>query len=218
MLVRDQSIGAQEQARYCRWLGEIRPPDAVVHPGSTTADTHTFVDSDGPGRNYELYRHQDYLWIEPVRGICLYGLEIPSVGGETVFYDATAALERLDPALRARLEGLEAVHFDRFAAGRKVVADQPQERRWPVVLAHPETATPILFVNEQTVKTLCLDDAQEAAELLAALLAAFDDPEVQYVHTWRQGDVVVWDNLSLQHSRRAFPADQHRNLRRVQIA
>jgi taurine dioxygenase len=156
-----------------------------------------------------------------VGGICLYGIEIPPVGGETIFYDGSAALERLerlDPVLRARLEGVDAVHFDRFAGGRAVVSEQPQERRWPVVLHHPVTGRPILFVNEQTVKALCLDDAREGEALLARLLTAFDDPAVQYVHSWQKGDLVVWDNFSLQHSRRAFAAGQRRRLRRVQLA
>jgi alpha-ketoglutarate-dependent taurine dioxygenase len=47
--------------------------------------------------------------------------------------------------------------------------------------------------------------------------ARFDDPAVSYRHQWHVGDVLVWDNIALQHGRRPFDPKEPRSLRRVQI-
>jgi taurine dioxygenase len=162
-------------------------------------------------------RHQDFTWTVPLSGLCLYAIEVPDDGGDTVFYNAELALTRLDPALRRRAESLRAVHFDRFAAAREHKAVAALEAERPVVMAHPATGRSILFVNEQTTKCLKDDDSDCGDDTLGRLLSAFDDLELQYAHHWRAGDVIVWDNLSIQHSRTAFPSDQPRTIRRVQI-
>jgi alpha-ketoglutarate-dependent taurine dioxygenase len=162
-------------------------------------------------------RHQDFTWTVPLRAISLHAIEVPAEGGDTIFYNAELALSLLDEHLRERALELRAVHFDRYAAARSQHSAEPLEAEHPVVLTHPATGARVLFVDEQTTKQLVGVSELEGTSLLEALLATFDRPELQYIHRWQRGDLVVWDNLSLQHARTAFAADQPRTLRRVQI-
>ena len=86
------------------------------------------------------------------------------------------------------------------------------------MLTHPLTARPILFVNELMTDVIVELNPDDSEALLHELFAAFDDPAVTYRHRWQVGDVVVWDNLALQHGRTDIPAGQPRSLRRFQIA
>ena len=42
-------------------------------------------------------------------------------------------------------------------------------------------------------------------------------PENIFTHAWRPGDLVLWDNLALQHGRNDFSPEWKRHIRRVQI-
>jgi taurine dioxygenase len=58
-------------------------------------------------------------------------------------------------------------------------------------------------------------DAGEGDRILDRLFALLYDPANIYEHHWVNGDLVVWDNLSVQHARRRVAKDTPRTLRRV---
>ena len=132
-----------------------------------------------------------------------------TTGGETGFIDAAEAYTRLPAALRERIADVSAVHVERFPRG-----PVPNRVRHPVVLHHPVTGIPILFVNP-----LFTESIPEAGDdsLLVELQASFAAPAIQYWHRWRPGDLLIWDNLVLQHARNEFPATDRRTIRRCQI-
>jgi taurine dioxygenase len=85
----------------------------------------------------------------------------------------------------------------------------------PVVVPHPITGERGLYVNEmQVAEILGLDD-ETSDRLLDRLLSVLYDDVNIYEHEWRNGDLVVWDNLSVQHARRAVAEVAPRTLRRV---
>ena len=88
----------------------------------------------------------------------------------------------------------------------------------PLVLVHPRTGTPILYVGEMQAERVVELDEQASRDLLDELLAHLYRPEHRYDHAWAVGDVVVWDNLALQHGRGAVTDDGPRTLRRVALA
>ena len=57
------------------------------------------------------------------------------------------------------------------------------------------------------------------AELLKKLCATLYASERRYEHVWRRGDLLIWDNLAIQHARtRAAELSQGRRvMRRVQL-
>jgi taurine dioxygenase len=85
------------------------------------------------------------------------------------------------------------------------------------VLPHPYTGQPLLFVNELMTDSIVELDDSDSEALLEELWSYLDDDAVRYEHEWQVNDLIVWDNLSLQHGRRDFPLGQRRSLRRFQI-
>lgn len=214
VLVRGQAVHVEDQRRFASWFGA--PATNEVFISNTRAE--------GVAREGSLLKHQDHCFLdELLPAICLYAEVVPSTGGDTIFVNSHLVYERMPPALTARVAGLHARHVYDYAndygTQRFRVASSPQAPNavHPVVLPHPVTSRPILFVNELMTDSIVELDPDAGEALLQDLFVLFDDPAVVYRHEWRVGDLVVWDNLSLQHGRTDFPAGQRRSLRRLPV-
>jgi taurine dioxygenase len=155
----------------------------------------------------------------------LYALEVPVkdgvVLGATSFASVIAAYEGLPNALKRRVEGLRNVHSYRYYRAKNVQAQKDEQARGgrvvqeyipseeqlksvpdvevPVVRTHPVTGRRGLFVNEgHTARIVGLPD-EEGSALLAELCAHIVKPEFRYEHHWRAGDLLMWDNVAVQH-------------------
>jgi alpha-ketoglutarate-dependent taurine dioxygenase len=225
VLIRDQDIDVADQARFVSWFGPVDtngyasgfPED---HPEMFITNTR----ADGVARLGSLLQHQDHCFFERVLpGICLYAEEVPAEGGDTIFTNASLALRRLPPPLRHQIDPLQAIHLYDYAndygTERFRIARSPNAPTavHPVVMENPATDEAVLFVNElMTDSILGLDD-EDSESLLHALWSYLADPAVQYRHQWRTGDVILWDNRSLQHGRSEFDPRARRCLRRLQV-
>ena len=184
--------------------------------------------SDRPGgsiREGPLLFHSDLAFTPtPLVAISLYALEIPSGGTCTHFADAAAAASRLSPSTTAAVGTREAVHVypltdargDRRFRVATVDADAPRAAH-PVLLSHPRTNHPVLYVNQMQTDGITGLDEPASEALLAELWSALYAPENVYTHHWREGDLVVWDNLAVQHARDDVVLGSGRTLRRVPV-
>ena len=155
----------------------------------------------------------------------LYALEVPvrdgRVLGSTSFASAAAAYDALAADEQQRLRGLRNVHSYRYYRGKNVEAQKEEQRRGlravqehapseeqlksvpdveaPVVRTHPVTGRKCLFVNEAHTSRIAGLPEAEGAALLARLCAHIIRPEFRYEHQWRAGDLLMWDNVSVQH-------------------
>jgi taurine dioxygenase len=155
----------------------------------------------------------------------LYALEVPVrdgvVLGSTSFASATAAYDALPEAEKRRLQGLRNVHSYRYYRARNVQAQKEEQARGartvqehapseaqlasvpdteaPVVRTHPVTGRKSLFVNEAHTSRIVGLPEEEGAALLARLCAHIVEPEFRYEHRWRAGDLLMWDNVAVQH-------------------
>lgn len=138
---------------------------------------------------------------------------IPGRGGETEFVSTRLAFERLDPALRERLEQSFAWHDYAYSRG-KIAADlaSPAERAalppqcWRLVWKNPINGRGALYIASHTYAIEGVDDSA-GKKLLAELMAATTAPGLSYVHSWNKGDVVMWDNRATMHRGRPWPAN-----------
>lgn len=177
--------------------------------------------------------HSDWSFLpRPPAGTCLMAVEIPPVGGDTLFADQVAAFAALPPAERARYSALTAIHSARGAYapdGAYGVADKgrsmairPDEsaratRTHPLVITHPETGERGLFsCAGYIVGFEGMEDA-EAHALLRELLAWQTRDEFVFRLKWEPGMVVVWDNRSVLHRATAGYEGHRRELHRTTI-
>jgi taurine dioxygenase len=69
----------------------------------------------------------------------------------------------------------------------------------PIVRTHPVTKRKGLFVNEAHTSHIAGLPPAESDALLKQLYEHIVKPEFQYVHSWRPGDLLMWDNAAVQH-------------------
>jgi taurine dioxygenase len=155
----------------------------------------------------------------------LYALEVPVRDGvalgATSFASTTAAYDALPVDEQRRLQGLRNIHSYRYYRARNAEAQKEEQHRGgrvvqehapsedqlrsvpdvevPIVRTHPVTGRKSLFLNEaHTSRVTGLPEA-EGAVLLARLCAHIVKPEFRYEHQWRAGDLLMWDNVAVQH-------------------
>lgn len=135
--------------------------------------------------------HSDVTWSDrPPLGSILLARKSPPVGGDTVFVDAYALWEALDPVLKQFLEGRTAIHG---RGGRDEVAH-------PICRTHPVTKRKALYVNPTFTNSITGLSAADSARLLSDLYAKmYSTPEYQCRFHWQQGSIAMWDNRSCQH-------------------
>jgi taurine dioxygenase len=160
----------------------------------------------------ELLFHFDHCFQEtPLRAIMLYGIEIPPAGGDTRFSDVRLATARLPENIRQRIDGHDIRHKSFYRDGRP-------EANHPIMYPHPRTGERVLFFSKLHAQEILGLPAEESAALLAQFPSYIEDEAIIYRHVWRRKDVVVWDNIALQHARDDFDPKYKRHMQRVQIA
>ena len=212
LLLHDVELTPQDQAYLVGVLiGETAPADraAAVGRTHTYANYVTNKDEDGYAQFGELLFHCDMMWAEtPTEVISLYGYRVEPPTVPTRFASMARALETLPAELRSRVADLRAVHETgqqrRGAHKDQLVVPQHEVLRStvkPVIWRHPRTGRELLYTSQQMTARIEGLDPVESEALLEELFAHLYRPEAVLDHEWRQGDVVVWDNLALQHAR-----------------
>ncbi len=177
--------------------------------------------------------HTDVSFLEaPSLGSVLYALEVPAVGGDTLFGNMYLAYEALSPGMRDLLEDLSAVHCaypaydpDAMAAdnersgGMRYTDTNPCDwtAEHPVVRRHPETGRKALFVNSAYTRRFTDMTEAESRPLLEFLIAHMARPEFTCRLRWRKGSVAFWDNRCTQHRAIADYPGVRRHMHRVTI-
>jgi taurine dioxygenase len=212
LLLRGAELSPEDQAHL---VGLVVGETAPENRGDAVARTHTYAnyvtnkDEDGYAQFGELLFHCDMMWAEtPTRVISLYGHRVEPPTVPTRFASMVRALETLPADLRSQVAGLNAVHETgqqrRGAHKDQLVVPQHEVLRStakPVIWRHPRTGRELLYVAQQMTARIEGLDPVDSEALLDKLFAHLYRPEAVLDHDWRQGDVVVWDNLALQHAR-----------------
>ena len=192
-------------------IGQTVPTDraAAVALTHTYANYVTNKDEDGYARFGELLFHCDMMWAEtPIEVISLYGRRVDPPTVPTRFASMGSALATLPADLRSRVAEFKAVHETgqqrRGAHKDQLVVPQHEVHRStakPVIWRHPRTGRELLYVSQQMTARIEGLDPAESEALLEELFAHLYRQEAVLDHEWQQGDLVVWDNLALQHAR-----------------
>lgn len=169
----------------------------------------------------EMMFHHDMMHAEvPHKGTLLYAVEIPKVGGNTLFASGYAAYDSLPDDIRTPLEGRNAFHHYNY--GSVIKGDDKgtpafSESVHPVFRTNPDTGRKAIYVNRlMTEGVVDMDDA-EAEPLLEAVFDHAEKPEFVYEHVWQVGDLLLWDNRCSMHARTDFAETERRLLWRTTL-
>ena len=211
---RKQQITPTQQVAFTRRFGEIEfnifgerwsvpeYPEIVVV--SNITDDGKSIGVRRAGENW----HSDMCYTaRPPRGTILYAIETPALYGlplgDTEFASAAAAWDALPDSTRNRIEGRRAV-FD-FTGRKRAFAPTPEEIernppvRHPIVRTHPKTGRKCLYVMRDDCTGIEGIAAEEADALICALADHIVKPQFIYRHQWQPGDLLMWDNCTVQH-------------------
>ena len=174
-------------------------------------------------RNYgEKYHtnahwHSDVTFEEsPPDATLLYSLEVPEVGGDTLFSNQHLAYDDLDLDLKSELSDKKAIHSNigvLMLSGGDLKGVKTVEH--PIFREHPETGKKALYVTEAFVQSIKGFNSKESQEILRVLYKRACNEQYIYRHKWLRGDLVVWDNRSTQHFAEHGYGDQTRTMHRL---
>jgi alpha-ketoglutarate-dependent 2,4-dichlorophenoxyacetate dioxygenase len=146
---------------------------------------------------------------------------VPPVAADTEIADMRAAYDDLDPEIKAQLEGLRAHHsiaYSRQTLGFEWSAAEQERLKGavhPLVRTNPRTGRHSLYLASHASQIIDWP-VPEGRLLLRDLSEHATQPRFVYRHSWRVGDLVIWDNLATMHRGRPFDDTKHRReLRRV---
>ena len=223
----DNDISAAEQVALGRQFGELETHPVVPHVPGLPEVSVIIHDRDSRG-NQNMW-HSDVTWRpEPSWGSILRAVEVPDVGGDTLFADMGAAYDGLPATLKTRIEGRLAVHEMGYL--RAIMRHQGMSRKevdqtvqkyppfeHPIVRIHPETGRKTLFVNAVFTRRIVGMEPAESSALLNELFARAAIPEYQCRFRWRRNAIAFWDNRATQHYAVSDYWPQRRHMERVSI-
>jgi taurine dioxygenase len=229
LIVRNQDLSADDFVRFATRFGDIESYASTLKdylkPGHPEIIMLSNIVENGKPLGVQdagQYWHTDRSYVErPAWLSALYSLKIPHDDGgnplgDTMFSNATAALLALSDKERKELESMSAWHEYVFRFSKKT--DVMPGVAHPIVLHHPITNAPVLYVNAGFTHHVMDVSDSESKALLEKLYAHIARDEFVYRHKWKKGDVLLWDNYSTQHRAVGdYGPDQHRLMWRTTI-
>ena len=195
----------------------------VGHFGTVLEDHYREISAEGNLGSIALCFHSDLSFTtDPHDGLSLHALDVNDGQTSTRFASGIRAWERLPPELKDKIEDKKVLALMALVQSRRSLpADPPdflQRALHDVVRKHPVTGENILYVTQ--MHSLFIEGfvRSESDALLAELFDRLYAPDNVYEHRWVKGDLVIWDNLALQHARPNLEGCVPRRLQRVTLA
>jgi len=235
LVFRDQDVTDEIQLAFSRRFG---PPE-VTKVGSQGTGSHfvilSTIDADGnvvtPDHRLALRSKANQLWHTdssfksvPALTSILSARIIPAHGGETEYVSTRLAFERLDAASRGKLENCFAWHD--YAHSRRQIAPDlasAEERAalppqcWRMVWKNPVNGRGAIYLASHAYAVEGMEGAA-GKQLIDEMMAFATAPGASYLHQWRKGDVVMWDNRATMHRGRPWPSHEARLMIRTTIS
>jgi len=232
MVVRDQDLEIRDFLSYSRRFGPVvpHPSKSTRHPEIPEITMLGINKFDVDGNIIDaIYRrgaegwHTDGAYNQaPFKATQLYALAVPSRGGDTHFANGYAAYEALPKRLKKRLDGvMGAFSYGGRRGGSPLLNKEDQD--WqpvfhPIIRTHPETGRKSLYFDPGKIVDIVGADRNESDALIAELKGCMIQPDAEYRHKWRKGDIVIWDNRCSYHKAAGdYPPEEDRIHWRVSI-
>jgi alpha-ketoglutarate-dependent 2,4-dichlorophenoxyacetate dioxygenase len=242
LVVRDQHIDDAEQIRFARAFGPLelpphmgmRPAAMKVRVGHGLYDISN-LDANGDflpqdslrlifNKSNENFHTDSSFNTLPTKWSMLSARVVPPAGGDTEFCDARAAWDTLSGELRERARTATAEHWlwkTRVDAGKMPITEEMRSAmppaRHPVVRTVAESGRSALYLGAHVTHIVGWPKA-DSDRFISDINGHIADPKFRYVHKWRVGDLLVWDNRCTQHRATPYEVFTHkRDMRRATI-
>jgi alpha-ketoglutarate-dependent taurine dioxygenase len=223
LVFRDQELTEEEQIRFTRAFGEtIGHPIPGVGGGDTGMESEKeifYLINDPEKENKVAKRpagdgtlgwHSDLEYMpEPQVYSVLYGMEIPPEGGDTEWCNLADAYDALDEDTKMEVADMQIVRW--YARAIPQVCH-------PAVRIHPISGRKCLYVSPNLCKYIDGKGEEEGKARILELSDHVTQERFCYIHQWRKGDVIMWDNRLTLHRRHGFDVQKRRVVRRTQTA
>lgn len=245
LLFRNQTLSDEELLNAARLFGTPQPvafrllnknPDQrdvkypeIIAVSNREKDGTEVMDNAGLG-DAEVQWHSDNSYIEaPPKGSMLYALVIPEVGGDTGFCSQYASYDALPEDMKTKIEGLRAKHdasrnsggFLRPGFEIPETEDDVPGPFHPIVRTHPVTKRKALYLGRRRdypSQFIQGWNEKDSTEMLNYLWDHASQEKFVWMHKWREGDLILWDNRCAMHRRAATDPKLPRILHRTQLS
>lgn len=223
LVFRAQNLSPEDQVRVLGIFGPVLDEKSDGLRYQYVSGEKTSVK---PGRL--LFHSDNHFTPVPLELLSLYGEKVDESATPTLFVDNVAGYERLSSDCRAMIDDKDVINRSFFFLG---LSDQPARElpedldggpvaRHPAVWHHPETGKPFVYLTELHAWRLDGMEIAESRRLLDQVFETLYDPETVHSHKRSTGDLVIWNNRTVQHARGALDgdpeaADAARSVRRV---
>lgn len=238
LLFRRQSLSEREQVEYSKRFGDL---DVLVrddmlspkHPEIIYITALHRPDGTPLGGlgSQEIYWHHDQIYRQrPASGSIFYAVEMPEGEGQTSYCNTKLGYERMPDNLRKQLEGRRATakyglkaesttqrDLAKDPAMLKKIHDKTPPATHDIILESPATGQKSMYLDPNKTMNIEGLSEEESRELIDAVNQHMLQDDFVYTHSWRNGDVLMWDNARLWHRREKFDPTLPRFARRTTI-
>ncbi len=214
VVIPEQSLSREEQQRLLESLDRNR---VLQHDPAFITNER----KDGPlDPTGALAFHSNMGFLpEPMSVLSLLAVGVGNSTTATAFCSTRSAYRRLPANLAERAASLMSLHvmpIDRARRNRVVDVPTyyPRSPR-PLVVPHAVSGEPMLYISWMMIDSIIGLPEEESEELLRELASYLHDPDYVYRHEWRNGDLVIWDNVAVLHGRDATGSERPRRLQRA---
>jgi alpha-ketoglutarate-dependent 2,4-dichlorophenoxyacetate dioxygenase len=235
LVFRDQDVTDDGQIAFSRRFGPLEVTPAATQGAGSHLVILSTIDQDGnvvpADHRLALRNKANQLWhadstFKPVPALAsvLSGRIMPATGGETEYVSTRLAWGRLDPATQKQVANLFAWHDYSYSRGKiaaNIVSGDERAalppQRWRMVWTNPVNGRSALYIASHAYAIEGMEQTA-AQKLIAELMEAATAPGLSYEHSWRKGDVVMWDNRATLHRGRPWPPHEARYMVRTTIS
>ncbi|HEV3213352.1 MAG TPA: TauD/TfdA family dioxygenase [Acidimicrobiales bacterium] len=219
LLFRDPVLAAEDQIRLVEALELV--PDEWTNGDRFGFLSNKLAVAPNDGQHNAYLFHSDLMWKDqPINSISLFAMVLPDEPAPTVFASGVGAAADLPDDLRARVHGQQGLFLIDFTGGDKRYSEETASPEAPratqsVLYDDPVSRQTSLVVDSLFFDKLVGWDRDESEALRSELHTYLYAPTNLYTHQWQVGDLVIWNNVALQHARPQLPSTGERTHRRV---
>ena len=228
LCLKDQELTPDEYAVLGQVFGAPKPQLVKkLHlegiPEISVISNYNDLKNGKPYVSANYWHTDDSYFAVPAKATMLYGKALPADGGDTQFINTYAVLDAMPADLRARIDGVRAVHVYVSRRGKSLVQNRSNDEEdktppvvHPLIRTHPETGRQSLYINPNRIDHIEGMSLEDGDSLLDELYEFAFQEKFQHRHRWTLGEIIVWDNRCTMHrASNDFDVTQRREFHRI---